>query len=315
MAGLHEVSPADFPELECLERGCRTVVVFSPTPLAGFWEENRFVPKPNLPARTPGERAFRLAGNVIAYATGLELPKPKLTRQTVVADRKDNVSPTRGYFQPVQLKLQGADAEPAPAALRNLMGYLQATTRLEVRLDKQSLFAGDDDLFKFKFMYLHGRKAFALNKFEADALRSNLQTGGLLLADACCGKKEFDASFRDLVEQLFPGQKLVPVTPAATVDGKEREDGLFKVAREAGIDIRTVRVRREKPDGSGPEAEMRSYPVALEGIKIDGRWAVVYSRYDLGCAMEGHKSSDCLGHDRDSALKVAAAAVLYSLRR
>ena len=56
-------------------------------------------------------------------------------------------------------------------------------------------------------------------------------------------------------------------------------------------------------------------PPALEGIKVEGRWVVIYSKYDLGCALEGHKSSDCLGHTRDSALQIATAAVLYSLKR
>ena len=60
---------------------------------------------------------------------------------------------------------------------------------------------------------------------------------------------------------------------------------------------------------------MRNYAPLLEGIKIDGRWVVVYSRYDVGCALEGHKSSDCLGHDKESALKIGAAVVLYALKR
>ena len=76
-----------------------------------------------------------------------------------------------------------------------------------------------------------------------------------------------------------------------------------------------MKCRHEKLDGSGPEQEMRDYPVMLEGIKIDGRWVVVYSKYDIGCAIEGHKSADCLGHDKESALRIASAVVLYSLKR
>ena len=40
---------------------------------------------------------------------------------------------------------------------------------------------------------------------------------------------------------------------------------------------------------TGPEKELRNYHVHLEGIQIDGRWVVVYSKYDIGCAIEGHK--------------------------
>jgi hypothetical protein len=60
---------------------------------------------------------------------------------------------------------------------------------------------------------------------------------------------------------------------------------------------------------------MQQYPALLEGIKIDGRWVVVYSKYDLGCAIEGHKSADCLGYDKESALRIASAVVLYALKR
>ncbi len=53
----------------------------------------------------------------------------------------------------------------------------------------------------------------------------------------------------------------------------------------------------------------------LEGIKgEDGRWVVLYSKYDIGCALEGHQSLGCLGYDPPSALRLARAAVLYNLR-
>jgi len=42
---------------------------------------------------------------------------------------------------------------------------------------------------------------------------------------------------------------------------------------------------------------------------------VIYSKYDLGCALEAkHPSPDCLGHDHESALRLASAAVLYALK-
>jgi hypothetical protein len=53
----------------------------------------------------------------------------------------------------------------------------------------------------------------------------------------------------------------------------------------------------------------------LEGIKVDGRWVIIYSRYDIGCALEKNKSSACKGYDPDSAMKLATAALLYSLKR
>lgn len=312
------VSPRDFPDLQYVDRGCRTVAVFSPSPLAGFWEESRFMPS-KVEARDPknrGQKAYCLARNVIAYATGMELPKPKLTRTILVKEKDEGIS--RSKFRALQLKYvsdEGAQPPPAAGALKNLMAFLEQNARLDVMQKSEVLSPADDRLSKYKFMYLHGRKPVVFDGQAADNVKANLQTGGLLLADAACNDfkqwKAFDAAFRAEMKKMW-GQELT-VIPTRTADGKD--EPLYKIARDAGIDLTNVKCRREKADGSGPEAELRNYPALLEGIKVGDRWAVVYSKYDIGCAIEGHKSADCLGHDKDSALRVASAVVLYSLRR
>jgi hypothetical protein len=297
------VPPTEFSQLEVLDRGCRTVVVFSPEPLAGYWEESRFMPDREAKiAKNRGEEAFRLSANIIAYATGKEPPKQRLSSRKIADTSTSQKSPPRGFIKPVQIKLP--ETEPAPAAMRNLMAYLRDIARLDVVLDKESLTPGNDDLFQFKFMYMHGRKSFAFDDFEIENLRANLQSGGLLLADACCGKPEFDKSFRELITKLFPERKLEAIPT----------DDLLYSARLNGTAITTVK-RREKTTGAQADAGYEDLPPALEGIKIDGRWVVIYSKFDLGCALEGHKSSDCLGHTPESAQRIAAAAVLYSLKR
>ena len=46
--------------------------MFSPQPLAGYWEETRFTPKVGelVGDRDRAKQAYRLAGNIIAYAPG-----------------------------------------------------------------------------------------------------------------------------------------------------------------------------------------------------------------------------------------------------
>jgi hypothetical protein len=310
------ISPADFPDLMYLDRGCRTVAVFSPSPLAGYWEEARFMPVDGRAPKNRGEKAFCLSRNIIAYATGMELPKPKLHVVRIFKDTESGIA--RSKFRALQLKyISDASVQPPPAAdaLRNLMAYLGQNAKLDVALTSEVLAPGDLNTSKYKFMYLHGRKPVTFDGDAADNVKANLQTGGLLLADAACndfkGWKEFDRTFREQMKKMW-GQDLVLI-PERTADGKE--EPLYKIAREAGINLKNVKCRREKADGSGPETEMRNYPVFLEGIKVDGRWVVVYSKYDIGCAIEGHKAADCLGHDKESALRVASAVVLYSLKR
>jgi len=307
------VLPTDFPDLEVMERGCRTVAVFSPSPLAGYWEEAKYMPKDGKNPQNRGEKAYCLARNIVAYATGLEPPKPKLSR-TLLTPKGPELGVTRSHFKPVQLQV--GEELIAPDSLKNLMAYLRDNARLDVALKSAVLPPSAEQLATFKFMYIHGRKPLALDEVSMETIQANLQTGGLLLVDAACGGyqqwKAFDKSLRDTCEKMFPKHKLEVIQPKME-DGKE--DPLFKIAREAGINIQTVRCRHELPNDKGPEPEMRNYPVVLEGIKVDGRWVVIYSKYDIGCAIEGHKSAECLGHDKDSALRVAAAVVLYSLKR
>jgi hypothetical protein len=307
---------AQFAGIEGLEKGCRTVAVFSPKPLAGYWEEHRFMPggPGKLPAKPTdptyrGEMAYKLAGNIIAYATGLELPKPKLTTTKLFDPNAEAKGALRGLFQVAQLTGGGGE-EPAPAAMRNLMGHVREKFHLDVTLKKQNLTLGDATLDKFKFIYLHGRKPLVLDENGVQSLQLPLMMGGLLFADAGCNGfdswKKFDASFREACKKLFPNAPLQTI-PA--------DDPIFSARLNGGTALTSVRCRREKPDGSGPEEEMRNYAPLLEGVKVDGRWVIVYSKYDVGCALEGHKASDCIGHDKESALRLASAVVLYSLKR
>jgi hypothetical protein len=288
-----KVPPGEF-KLEGIELGCKTVVVYSPEPISGWWEGNQH-------ETGRGQQAFRMGGNIIAYATGLEPPKPRLTHIEVVDNKPESKIP-RGYLKTAQLR-QADNWRSAANGIRNLMLDLRKTARMDVALQAQELYADDKDILNYKFIYLHGRDKFSIKRLEL--LRANLETGGVLLADACCGKKDFDDSFRDFVKELFPGKKLEPILA---------KDDLYSAALN-GAEITSVRCRRQPADAQGADGGYQNVAPALEGIKIDNRWVVIYSKYDIGCALEKHVSPDCLGHDHESAIKLARAAVLYALQR
>jgi hypothetical protein len=292
----------EFP-LEGIEMGCKTVVVYSPKDLSCYWESNKFAKSKGPAEGDKAQLAFRLGANIVAYATGMEPPKPRLSPVDVVRDDPVGVKIPRGYLKVVQLRHDG-DWQPAPKAMRNLMAQLQDKARLLVSLKTEAAHPSSREILEYKFLYMHGRNSFVYNDAALVNLRADLQTGGLLLADACCGKKAFDTSFREFMTKLFPEKKLEPIP---------LDDVLFSQELN-GHSISTVRCRRERPDG-GPEAELREVPPLLEGIKINNRWVVIYSKYDLGCALEKHKSSDCLGHDFESAIRLGSAVVLYALKR
>lgn len=294
-------------ELEGVNLGCKTIVMYVPKSISGWWENNDYEGKDG------GKDSFHLAANVVAYATGMELPKPRLTKMDIIKE-SEGKTPPRGHLQVAQL-VGARDALPlAPRAIPNLMAEL-GKLDFEVHRAAKKLTLGTEDVLKFKFFYMHDNKGFAVpTAAELDNLRYSLEHDGLLLADAACGSKQFDKSFRELVERLWPKDKY-PDRQLAALDLKanQEKDGLYSKEVNGTI-IETVKYRREE-EGGMPSKDFVEGEPKLEGVKINGRWAVIYSRYDIGCALEKQQSTGCLGYDHDSAKLLARAVVLYALRR
>src|SRR5206468_3131916 len=136
----------DFPLL-AVKQGCKTVLIYSPVPLAGYWEANA------CEDNDRGQKAFELAANVVAYATGLEKPRPRGARVEIAGGGNDKVR--RGYVQAAQLKYDG-DWQPAPRAMYNLMQEARKSG-LDVVTQAQPLGIADERVLKHRFLYLHGR--------------------------------------------------------------------------------------------------------------------------------------------------------------
>ncbi|QEG21674.1 DUF4159 domain-containing protein [Mariniblastus fucicola] len=72
-----------------------------------------------------------------------------------------------------------------------------------------------DDLLESPVLFMSGNSGFVLTDFQKDSLKTYLENGGFLFADACqgegCDRAEFDRSFRDLMAELFPESPLEPL--------------------------------------------------------------------------------------------------------
>jgi hypothetical protein len=53
----------------------------------------------------------------------------------------------------------------------------------------------------------------------------------------------------------------------------------------------------------------------LKGIKLDGRWIVVFSPYDLSCALEQHEALTCRGYSREDAARIGLNVLLYTINQ
>eukprot|EP00913_Durusdinium_trenchii_P035353 g33083.t1 len=294
--------------------GCRTAIIYAPVQQGGqdlscLWAKWTIQDPPRRDNRlkTMVDRSMQIGINVIAYATGREPPQ-KLQDLGPRADKGSNDRLTRGFLRVAKLKRNG-DWDVAPRALRELLKGLNVANGQPplANTKKWTLFANDKNLFNFPIVYMHGRQSFTLSQPEKKQLKTYLSKRDcVLFADACCGSKEFDASFRELMRDLFADKNLklkrIPLT-----------NKLFTEA--IGFNIKKVkRVSLESANKNAiirrTEREVEPF---LEGIEIDGRFVVIYSKYDISCALEQQSSIACSGYVRADAMKIGINILLYAM--
>lgn len=299
----HLLSP-DGVSLQGVDVGCRTAVIYCPEDLGCLWSYwQRHDPKGRNPQlKVKVIRAMQIGVNVAAYATGREPPQSLDAPKKIADDAKlDDIQ--RGLLQVAQIRHTG-QWNAAPRALRNLLLALNDTVGLAASTKPRDLPANDPSLFQYPLLYMHGRTRFQLAPDERDALRLHLTRGGVLFADACCGAAPFDRSFRELVKQLFPDLQFKPIPVTHE---------LF--SEQIGRDVR--KLRRRTLDAQNPNAPVattvREVEPYLEGIELDGRYVIIYSKYDLSCALERQSTLSCEGYLSEDAVKLATNIVLYAL--
>ncbi len=291
-------------ELWGADLGCRTAIVYSPEDLSCFWSKwSRLDPaKRHIDLRTRVERAMKVGVNIVAYATGRE-PPSKLRQMELASEdgQADNVQ--RGLLQAAQLRHTGG-WDTAPKAARNLMLALNRTAGLTASTKLGAVTPADPQLFNYSLLTMHGRYRFEFSEGEVDRLRSFLEKGNVLFADACCGAPQFDASFRKFAEQLYPNHKLTRIPT---------DHELF--SNRIGYDVKKVRRRAAEISGANQtlEANIVEGEPFLEGIEVDGRYVVIYSKHDISCALERQATLACAGYVPEDATKIAINIVQYSL--
>ena len=50
-------------------------------------------------------------------------------------------------------------------------------------------------------------------------------------------------------------------------------------------------------------------------MRIDGRWAVIFSPLDISCALENHEAIECRGYRREDAARIALNVLLYAINQ
>jgi hypothetical protein len=293
------------PELYGVDFGCRTAIIFAKDDWSCLWEKAARVDPPKRQDWVKQRilKSLKVGLNVVAYATGRELLDNKLDQSEKHNREEKDYEIERGLLEVAKLRHTGAD-NAAPQAVRNLMDALNEKTGPTASTKVKIIPATDPTLFNYAVVYMHGKNRFQLSKLEIDNLRKYLDQGGVLIADSCCGSKPFDTSFRDLVEQLYSDKKLERVPP---------DHEMFTEA--VGFDIRRVKRRVFEADQPGQPlvTQIREGEPLIEGVKVGERYSILYSPYDISCALEQQGSLACAGYIGEDAVKIGVNLMRYAL--
>lgn len=308
------ISPKHIRPLWGIDYGCRTSVVYaprekgaSPTPsLSCLWElayPPRGMTYPE-PVQEKVEAGMWTGLNILAYATNREL----LGKEEVFAQRGSDLlsnESRRGRLDIAHLRHAGG-CRAAPRALVNLLEAAEEELGMPADRRARWISAGDDVLFDYHLAFMQGRTAFQFTPEERKNLRTFLDRGGLLYANAICANEAFAGSFRREMAKLFSDRSLEPIPP----------DDPIWTEEYGGFDLKQVRRRIPRPGTADAplEADVREGPPMLQGIKLEDRWAVIFSDVDISCALEKHDSMECKGYLREDAARISLNVILYSLQ-
>ncbi len=285
-------------DLEGIDVGCRTSVFFSPRALSCLWELR------DIPTYSP--LAFRLGTNIAAYATGREQLGNKLDR--VELAKEDKVDQPRevprGAVRIARI-IHNGDYHADRKAMARLAALLRDKAKVDVVARGRHLRTTDETIYQYPVVFMTGHFEFKLSPKEVDALRLYLKRGGVLMAEACCGRKKFDQAFRKMVKVLFPNDPLKPLPDDHPIN-----------TGKVGVPLGELKYRRilaEELKTAGVKAWHGTTRPPLESVTLDGRSAILYSKYDYSCALEGDKPYSCCGYVDADGRKLALDLFLYAI--
>jgi len=282
---------------------CRTSIIYSAKDLSCGWHHAspRRMQKLNAGARIEVDASLAIGHNVVAYATNREL-KYKYQNFDIKSEEPNKYP--RGELNLALVRHSGG-SDAAPEALPNLRRALAKVKNVYVNFNKKDVGLAEEAIFDFPVLFMHGRHNFTLSESERKQLLKYTERGGVLVCDSVCGSESFARAFRREMEAIFGEGKLekIPVDHPLFTD------------KYGGSNLKTV--TRREPIRVAPDKPLETMPRQVEpqllGVKLGDRYVVIFSEFDISCAMENHSSPECRGYVHEDALKLGVNAVLYSL--
>lgn len=277
------------PEVFSIDIGTRAAAILVPDGLGAAWSGDKYHP---AGSHIMGESAVRLGVNLMAYVLGsteygrfLAQEFPRYEAQTRFGD----------VFR-FALSRYAGSWNVNPALQNSLLRGLNRNTGIDVDYAPHFIALDDETLFEYPLLLMTGHYSFELNRAERDNLKTYLQRGGVLFASAAAGLSPFDMAFRREIDKLFPGNSLLSLPPTHRIF----TGGWNPIHR---IEY-TETALRDDPTLDRP---------MFEALFLDGRIAVLYTRYDLFSGVNRESNAYAKGVAPEDALRLAIAVITYAM--
>jgi len=301
------VAPEHVRPLYGIDACCRTSVVYCPQDLSCLWELSRGERQTGYPpaAQDQIQAGLAIGANVLAYATNRQL-KDKLERPRITAPRDPNERLTRGVLVIPKL-LHGGGADEAANTLPRLLGVLRSEVGLRVSTEPLLVSPDDPQLLDHAVAFIHGRRDFRFSDSQRRALATYLRRGGFLFGDAICANPQFAAALRREIKAALPEAEFVRLPENHPLFSQQ-----FR-----GYDLSRVTLRDPQIRAAGDPLSTRQVQISpqLEGVQLEGRLAVVFSPYDISCALENAASLECKGYIPADAARLVVNLVMFALQQ
>lgn len=276
------------PWFDAVEINCRVVALVSRWGMAVGWQDSV---KPEYQAYKQ-KSAFRLGINIMTYASAIRAWAKNEAQAMEFIDR-DNT--TADKISLVQIKYDGV-WKTRHAGISVLLQTFNRRTNVPVKFTLQEMRLTNPAIFNAPLLYITGHEHFELSKKEMLALRSYLQNGGFLFAEACCGRKGFDRAFRRMIRVVLPNAPLQQMAQSSQAFQYPN------VVQSVGV----------TPTLMQDIGKSSTQPI-LEGCLVEGHCAVLYSRFGLAGGWEMSQSPYARGYNSTDAIKLGQNILMYSI--
>jgi len=280
--------------LEGVTIDCRTVAIISRFGMEVGWDP---LEDDNIIAYTP-ESAQQLGMNIMTYATAMRSWMVDNVKKTKFEDAKQ-VS-AAGSMNIAQI-IYGEDGgwKTRHVGLSVLLSQYNQKTGAPVKFNTKEMRLTDPALMDSPIIYLTGHEQFTLKPEEVTALRNYLNNGGLLIAEACCGRKAFDVSFRKVMNEVLPGTSFLTL---------RQNHPMFRMPNE----ISTLKITPALQKTYNNAAAIAPNILTLE---TEGNTAVIYSPIGMAGAWELSPNKYCGSYLEDDAIKLGVNILMYGATR